>query len=313
MNDNDSDTGEVGGNDARQLEVTDGDLKSLIYTVRGRQVMLDSDLAMLYEVQTGALNQAAKRNERRFPADFRFQLTSEEYESLISQSVISNGRGGRRKLPYAYTEQGVSMLSAVLHSDTAIETSIAIMNAFVQMRRFLADNAGLLQRMDVMEVRQLEYQKHTDERFKQVFGCLEAHDAKESTQTIFFDGQIYDAFELLTKLVEKAKKNIVLVDGYVGLDTLNILAKKRKGVDVLLYTTRRGNKLTDADIEKFNAQYPALAVEMTDAFHDRFLILDGTEGYHVGASLKDAGKKCFGISKIEDGCLVDAVLGRLGK
>lgn len=153
---------------------------------------------MLYGVQTGALNQAAKRNERRFPESFRFQLTREEFDSLISQSVISNGRGGRRKLPYVFTEQGVSMLSAVLHSAIAIDVSIAIMNAFVQMRHFLADNAGLLQRMDVMEARQLEYQHRTDERFAQVFGCLEARGLDEDSQKIFFDGQIYDAFELLS-------------------------------------------------------------------------------------------------------------------
>ncbi len=185
------------------------------------------------------------------------------------------------------------------------------MDAFVQMRRFLADNAGLLQRMDVMEARQLEYQHHTDERFAQVFGCLEARNLDEESQKIFFDGQIYDAFELLTRLVKKAKSDIVLVDGYVALGTLNILAKKRKGVSVAIFTSRRGNKLTQGDIEKFNAQYPELTAKTTDAFHDRFLILDRCEGYHVGASLKDAGKKCFGISRIEDACIVQAILDRL--
>lgn len=287
------------------------DIKNMIYTLRGQQVMLDSDLARLYQVETKVFNQAVKRNEVRFPERFRFQLTNDEYESLRSQIVTSNGRGGRRYNPYVFTEQGVAMLASVLHSEVAVQTSIAIMDAFVQMRRFLADNAGLLQRMDVMETRQLEYQKHTDERFEQVFGYLETVNAKEPTQKIFFDGQIYDAFELLAKLVKKAKKSIVLVDGYVDLDTLNIMAKKRKDVSVFVYTSKRGDKLTDADVKKFNGQYPSLEVEMAESFHDRFLILDEETGYHIGASLKDAGKKCFAISEIEDSEIIKNILDRL--
>lgn len=311
-----TEAGATNGGGLGRPEIANGDFKSLIHTVRGRQVMLDSDLAKLYEVETKSLNRAAVRNGARFPDDFRFQLTRDEFEALRCQIGTSNAegsRGGRRYMPYAYTEQGVAMLSGVLRSDVAVGVSINIMRAFVQMRRFLADNAGLLQRMDVMEARQLEYQQHTDERFRQVFGCLEAHSEEKAAQAIFFDGQIYDAFELLTQLVKKAKRSIVLIDGYVDLDTLNILAKKCKDVDVALYTTRRGNRLTDADVEKFNAQYRTLSVKSTDVFHDRFLIVDGEEGYHVGASLKDAGRKCFGISKIEDGRLVRSILERVGE
>lgn len=289
-------------------------IKDLIYTIRGQQVMLDSDLAFLFGVETRRLNENVKRNIDRFPEEFRFQLTAEEASDLMSQIATSSfrdGYGGRRKLPYVFTEQGVAMLSAVLRSETAVQTSIAIMNAFVQMRRFLADNAGLLQRMDVMETRQLEYQRHTDERFDQVLNCLEARGAQEATQKIFFDGQIYDAFELLTKLANKAEKEIVLIDSYIDLETLNVLAKKRKAVKVSIFTTKRGNKLTEADIEKFNAQYPRLEVSATDAFHDRFIILDETDGYHIGASIKDAGKKCFGINRIEDKLIVEGLLEHL--
>lgn len=294
--------------------LSDGvEVKTLIHMVRGRQVMLDSDLAALYEVETKVFNQAVKRNLQRFPERFRFQLTDRECDSLRSQIVTSNGRGGRRYNPYVFTEQGVAMLASVLRSDAAVKTSIAIMDAFVQMRGFFAANEGLLRRMDIMEARQLDYQRSTDRRFDQVFGYLETNESKESPQTIFFDGQIYDAFELLARLVKQAKRRIVLIDSYVDLDTLNILAKKRKGVQAQVYTTKRGCRITDADAEKFNAQYPWLEIKRTAAFHDRFLILDETDGYHIGASLKDAGKKCFGISKIEDEGLVQAVLERLDK
>ena len=294
--------------------LADCEIGNLIYTVRDQQVMLDSDLAMLYEVETKGLNRAASRNSMRFPEDFRFQLTAEETERLRCQTGTSNeenGRGGRRYLPYVYTEQGIAMLSGVLRSEVAVHASVAIMRAFVQMRRFLSDNAGLLQRMDVMEMRQLEYQRRTDERLSRVFGYLEATNSGEANQAIFFDGQIYDAFELLARLVKQAKRHIVLIDSYVDLDTLNILAKKRKGVQAQVYTTKRGCRITDVDADKFNAQYPLLEIKRTVAFHDRFLVLDEADGYHIGASLKDAGKKCFGISKIEDEGLVRAVLERL--
>lgn len=294
-----------------QLGADNYNLQNLIYTIRSRQVMLDSDLAALYGVETKTFNQAVKRNGARFPERYRFQLTDKEFETLRSQFVTSKARGGRRYNPYVFTEQGVAMLSSVLRSDTAVSTSIAIMDAFVDMRRFHANNAGLLQRIDVIEGRQIEYQQRTDERLEQVFGYLEASDTKEALQTIFFDGQIYDAFKILAELVEKAKRRIVLVDSYIDVRTLNILMKKRENVCVSLYTTKRGKKLTENDVEAFNAQYPLLEVKLIDTFHDRFLILDDTEGYLIGASLKDAGKKCFGLSKIEDPNSIGAILDKL--
>lgn len=275
------------------------DIQNLIYVIRGQQVMLDSDLAMLYEVTTGALNQAAKRNIARFPEDFRFQLNEEEYETLKSQSVISNentGRGGRRKNPFVYTEQGISMLASVLHSDVAITTSIKIMRAFVQMKKFMINNAMMFERIKAVEMKQLMYQEKSDEKFDEIFRYISENEAV--TQKIFFDGQIFDAFSLLADIIGHASKEIILIDGYVDLATLNILAKKNDGVDVMVYTLPSA-RLTNQDINNFNAQYPQLTLKKTTAFHDRFLIIDGIEGYHIGASIKDAGKKCFGINKIE--------------
>lgn len=272
--------------------------------------MLDTDLARLYEVETKNLNRAAARNADRFPEDFRFQLTKEEDESLrcqIGTSKTVEGRGGRRYLPYAYTEQGIAMLSGVLRSEAAVQTSISIMRAFVAMRHFLAENAALLERLRGIESSQAAFQQSTDERFDQVFRLLEGE--IEKPQRIFFAGQMFDAFSLLTDLVGRAEREIVLVDGYVDVRTLNILAKKREGVTVAVYTS--GNRPTRDDVDVFNAQYPSLTVLRTRAFHDRFLILDGETAYHIGASLKDAGKKCFGIDLIQDEGLTKMLIEKL--
>lgn len=283
-------------------------IQDLIYFVRGQQVMLDSDLAMLYQVETKVFNQAVSRNIERFPENFRFQLTKEEYEVLRSQFVTSNGRGGRRYRPYMFTEQGIAMLSGVLRSDVAIQVSINIMNSFVEMRHFMVNNAFLLEKVSSIELKQLEYQKSTDEKFDKVFRYIEDH--AESEQKIFFDGQIYDAFSLITAIIRKAQDEIILIDGYVDVDTLNILAKKQAGVDVKIYTYSSA-RLTNTDAANFNAQYPTLTVKRTQVFHDRFIILDRKTAYHVGASIKDAGKKCFGISLIEDPVIVSDLLNRL--
>ena len=284
------------------------DVKSLIHVIRGNQVMLDSDLAMLYQVETKVFNQSVTRNIERFPENFRFQLTKEEYDALRSQNATSNGRGGRRYLPFAFTEQGIAMLSGVLRSDVAVQVSIRIMNTFVEMRHFIANNALLFEKVSDIELTQLEYQKSTDERFDKVFRYIEDH--AESEQKVFFDGQIYDAFSLITSIVKKAQKEIVLIDGYVDVDTMNILAKKNTGVDVKIYTYASA-QLTNRDVTTFNAQYPTLTVKKTQVFHDRFIILDGKTAYHVGASIKDAGKKCFGISLIDDPGVVSDLLNRL--
>lgn len=288
------------------------DIRNMIYTVCNQQVMLDNDLAKLYQVETKRLNETVKRNITRFPEEFRFQLNEEETESLRSQIATLNendGRGKHRKyLPYVFTEQGIAMLSAVLRSDTAIQTSIVIMKSFVEMRHFMADNSLLFERISTIELKQLAYQKQTDKKLEQVFEFISEHE--ESNQKVFFDGQIYDAFSLLVSLIQKAEKEITLIDGYVDIGTLNLLAKKNTGVSVTVFTHQH-TKLTDIDLINFNSQYPDLLVKYTNAFHDRFLILDRKIAYHIGASLKDAGKKAFGITVINDKKITEDILQRL--
>lgn len=284
------------------------DIGSLVYMIRGQQVMLDSDLAMLYQIETKAFNQSVGRNIERFPENFRFQLTREEFESLRSQNATSNGRGGRRYLPYAFTEQGIAMLSGVLRSEVAVQVSIRIMNTFVEMRRFIASNALLFSKVSDIELKQLEFQRQTDEKFDRVFQYIDDH--AESEQKIFFDGQIYDAFSLITSLIKKAKKEIILIDGYVDTNTLDILTKKKKNVNVKIYTLPSA-PISKRDISTFNQQYPSLTVSKTKVFHDRFLILDSSIAYHIGSSLKDAGTKCFGVSRIQDAGVITELLNRL--
>lgn len=257
------------------------DIKNKVHMIRGQQVMLDVDLAAIYGYELRAMNQQVKRNIERFPDDFMFQLTREEEANLKSQFVISSW-GGKRKLPYAFTEQGIYMLATVLKGDLATQQSIFIMRAFKEMRHFIANNALMFERINSIELRQLEYQRDTDEKFGKIFAYMA--DYEEDNQKIFYDGQIFDAFSLLTDMIRCAKKEIILIDGYVDIITLNILAKKNTGVDVMVYTLPSA-RISAQDIHNFNAQYPALTVKRTTAFHDRFLILDGAEGYHVGASL----------------------------
>ena len=275
------------------VEIVQPSIEKMIYVIRDKQVMLDSDLAVLYQVETGALNRAVKRNISRFPEDFRFQLTKEEYQNLRCQTGISsfaqdeNNYGGRRTLPYVFTEQGISMLASVLHSEVAIKVSIGIMRTFVEMRRFIANNALLFERISNVELKQLEYQKQTDEKLDQIF----------------------DAFSLIVSLIQKAEKEIVLIDGYVDIGTLNLLTKKNENVTVVMYTLKR-TKLSQEDVNNFNSQYPLLEVRYTKVFHDRFLILDKKNVYHIGASLKDAGKSVLEFL-IEDAGIVRDILQRL--
>lgn len=287
--------------------VDNKDIKNMIYTFRDQQVMVDSDLARLYQVTTGNLNKAVKRNLSRFPEHFCFQLTEHEYKNLRFQngsSSSNNNYGGRRYMPYVFTEQGIAMLSAVLKSDIAVEVSVKIMNSFVEMRRFLLSNQELFSRLDRIEIKQLE----TDRKFEEVFNYIAAN--TEVKQNIFFNGQIYDAFSFIVGLIRKAKKKIILIDNYVDVYTLNILCKKNQGVDVVIATAGKGS-LSAKDIIKFNAQYSKLSVKTTTDFHDRFLVIDKTEVYHIGASIKDAGKKSFGITKIEDKDLIQSLINKV--
>ena len=224
-------------------------------------------------------------------------------------TLFEGHSGGRRKLPYVFTEQGIYMLATVLRGELAEKQSIYIMRAFREMRHFITNNKLMFERIRDVELKQIEYQKQSDEKFTQIFDYISEHE--ESMQKIFFNGQIFDAFSLLTTFVKQADQKIILIDGYVDVATLNILAKKKKGVNVTVYTFP-GTKITKKDIDTFNEQYPKLTVERTTIFHDRFLILDGRTGYHIGASLKDAGQKCFGINKIEDEKVISELLERAG-
>lgn len=284
--------------------IGNSDIQNMIYTFRGKQVMIDRDLASLYQVQTKRLNEQVKRNSGRFPAEFCFNLSDKEKDELVANCDRFKTLKHSSSNPYAFTEQGIAMLSAVLKSDIAVEVSIKIMNSFVEMRKFLLSNKEMFARLDRVELKQLE----TDQKLEKVFNYIATN--TEVKQNIFFDGQIYDAFSFIVGLVQKAKKEIILIDNYVDVHTLNILCKKDKGVDIIVATASKGN-LSTKDIAKFNAQYPKLLVKITTDFHDRFLIIDKTEVYHIGASIKDAGKKSFGITKIEDKDLIKNLINKV--
>ena len=280
-----------------QMVVVDNNIESLIKVIRGQQVMLDKDLATLYGVETRVLNQTVKRNIERFPVDFRFELSREE--CLRSQIVMSNGRGGNRYSTYAFTEQGVAMLSSVLRSKTAIEVNIQIMRAFVSMRHFMTTNASVFSRLETIEYHQLEMQQHqqdTDKRIDEVFRRLDEGNAKPK-QGVFYNGQIYDAYTFVSDLIKSAKKRIVLVDNYVDETVLTLLDKRDEGVSAVIYTQQISRQL-QLDIDRHNAQYVPIDVEVFRLSHDRFLCIDD-DVYHIGASIKDLGKKWFGFSKME--------------
>ena len=316
------------------------DIENLIQVIRGKQVILDRDLARLYGVETRVLNQAVQRNIERFPADFMFQLSKEEFENwksqfaisnkdefsrsqivtlnddskdlrsqfatsnvnsinLTSQIVISNGRGGQRYLPYAFTENGIAMLSSVLRSPIAIATNIQIMRAFTAMRRFIAANAQVFQRLEVIEHTQLSlaaHQEEADKKFEEIFRRLDDGSVTQK-QGIFYDGQIFDAYVFITERVREAKKRIVLIDNYIDESVFTILDKRPKGVKAKVYTKNLTPQLS-LDLEKHNAQYAPIEVEPFDRSHDRFLCIDDTV-YHIGASLKALGKKWFAFAKME--------------
>ena len=279
-----------------QLVVVDN-IESLIKVIRGQQVMLDKDLATLYGVETRVLNQTVKRNIERFPDDFRFELSREE--CLRSQIVISNGRGGNRYSTYAFTEQGVAMLSSVLRSQTAVEVNIQIMRAFVSMRHFMVNNASVFSRLETIEYHQLEMQQHqqeTDKRIDEVFRRLDEGNAKPK-QGVFYNGQIYDAYTFVSDLIKSAKKRIVLIDNYVDETVLTLLDKSDNNVSAIIYTQQISRQF-QLDIDRHNAQYAPIDVETFHLSHDRFLCIDN-DVYHIGASIKDLGKKWFGFSKME--------------
>ena len=274
------------------------EIKNLIYTIRGKEVMLDSDVAMLYHYETKNVNKAMKRNIERFPEDFCFQLTNDEFKNLRFQfgtlnKKVNNGKVIRKYLPYVYTEQGISMLAGVLKNDIAIQVSISIIRAFIEMRKFISSNSQIFERLTNVEYKLLEH----DRKFDEIFDNLLKKE--EFKQKIFFEGQIYDAYSLVIDIIKRAKNEIIIIDNYIDDRILKILVKKNKNVEVVILTSKNSN-ISKLDIQKFNKEYPILKVAKTDKFHDRFIIIDNKELYHCGASIKDLGKKCFGINRIDD-------------
>ena len=270
------------------------EIRSLIYSIRGKQVMLDSDLASLYEVETKNLNKAVKRNIERFPASFCFQLTEEEVENLRFQIGTSSlNYGGRRYLPYVFTEQGVAMASAILRSDIAVKVSVEIMEAFVEMRRTIISNASLFHRLDKIELKQLD----TDQKFEAIFKAM-GSDKLHSEKGIFYNGQIFDAYTFVSDIIRSAKSSIILLDNYVDDTVLTLLGKRNNNVTATIYTKNISNQLR-LDVQRYNSQYPPIEIEFFSDAHDRFLIIDDTDLYHIGASLKDLGKKWFAFSRMD--------------
>ena len=283
-----------------------GNIEPLIKVIRGQQVMLDRDLAMLYGIETKRLNEQVKRNIKRFPEDFMFQLTKDE--GLRSQIATLNEKRGQhlKYMPYAFTEQGVAMLSSVLRSQTAIEVNIQIMRAFVSMRHFMVNNASVFSRLETMEYHQLEIQRHqqdtdkhieaTNKRIDEVFRRLDEGNVKPK-QGVFYNGQIYDAYTFVSDLIKSAKKRIILIDNYIDETVLTLLDKRAERVSATIFTQQISRQF-QLDIDRHNAQYTPINVEIFRLSHDRFLCIDN-DVYHIGASIKDLGKKWFGFSKME--------------
>ena len=306
-----------------QYEISKEEIKKLIYTIRGKQVMIDNDVARLYHYTTKNINKAVKRNIERFPEEFCFQLTENEFQTLRfqigtskqnesqnlrfqietskqSSEINNNLRGGRRYLPYVFTEQGIAMLAGVLKNDIAVKVSLNIINSFIEMRKFIASNGQVFERLTNMEYKLLEH----DKKFDIVFDQLQQEE--NIKQKIFFEGQIYDAYSLIIDIIKKANRKITIIDNYIDDSILKMLAKKNKNVEVTILTSIKSN-IQNIDIQKFNKEYPTLKVVRTDKFHDRFVLLDSKEMYHLGASIKDLGKKCFAISKVENEEMINLI------
>jgi hypothetical protein len=278
---------------SNNLTYTKKEIENRIFVFRESQVMLDRDLAKMYQVETRVLNQAVTRNLERFPEVFRFRLTVKEFEYWKSQIVMSKeDKMGLRKPPFVFTEQGVAMLSAILRSDIAIHISIQIINAFVEMRKILSIHNGLLQRIDGIERKQIS----ADQKFEKIFQALEGNIIPN--QGIFFEGQVFDAYKLASKIIRSAKKNIVLIDNFIDESTITHLTKKNKNVSVLILTKTISKQLI-LDVKKANEQYHNFEISYFSKSHDRFLIIDNLEVYHIGASLKDLGKKWFAFTKMD--------------
>ena len=285
--------------------VTKQIIESRIFTFQGKQVMVDRDLAELYQVEVKRLNEQVKRNSTRFPVHFRFQLSDIEKNELVANCDRFEMLKHSSSNPYVFTEQGVAMLSAVLRSEKAVMVSIQIMNAFVEMRKVLAHHTGLLQRVESIESKlQLN-----DQHFEKIFTALD-QGKPAIKQEIFYKGQIFDAYSFVINLLKKAETSLIIIDNYIDLSILEMLSEKSKNVSITIIT-QKSTPIKALDIEKFNAQYGKLELKHSQDFHDRFLFIDKKELYHIGASLKDLGKKCFAFSVIEDIHLLQNLISKI--
>lgn len=300
MNDNISMPGSAG--------VVPSDLRPLIHEIRGVQVMLDRDLAALYDVLTKNLNKAVKRNIERFPVDFMFQLSKEEC-LRFQNGTSKNARGGTRYAPYAFTENGIAMLSSVLRSERAIAVNVRIMREFTAMRRAFASTVPVQVRIDAVERRYLADQSRNEARFDEIFAKMSEGSLPE--HQIFYQGQFWDAKSLLVKFIRRAKSELVIVDAYLGVATLDMLAKRQRGVKIEIFTPSNGD-LAETDFEAFGRQYGNLTKSTCGICHDRFIVVDKKELYSIGASLKDAGRLTFAVSKMGE-ALIPALLDSLRK
>jgi len=284
--------------DSTAISSITSSIESKIFTIRGKQVMIDRDLAVLYEVSTGNLNKAVLRNQKRFPADFMFTLTDEEWKSL-DNLLFQNGipkHGGSRYAPHAFTEHGIVVLANILKSDIAIDMSIKITRAFVAMRHYMINNAGILQRIDNIERKQIE----TDAQVDAILDRMQALEPKKQSEQLFQNGCVFDAWSYVSKLIREAKQEIILIDNYVDETVHAIMAKRSDNVKATIHT--RYYEKVKTDIDKFNKQYPDKAVtyvQLPQHNHDRFLIID-EDVYHLGASLKDLGNTWGAMIKMNE-------------
>ena len=287
-----------------EIQFSTNEIQNRIFSVRGVQVMLDVDLAEIYHVTTGRLNEQVKRNLNRFPTDFMFQLTETEWFEIQSQkesislssqnAILKDKRGKHRKyLPYVFTEQGVAGLSGVIKNSMAAKVHVEIMRAFIEMRRVIQDNQFVNFRLNNLERKHIE----TEQRFEEIFKALDNREPIPK-QGVFFNGQLFDAYELASKIIRSAKKNIILIDNYIDETSFTHLAKKEKSVKATILVKTISNQLT-LDLQKANEQYGNFEIKVFNRSHDRFLIIDKEIIYHLGASLKDLGKKWFAFSLLE--------------
>lgn len=286
------------------------DIKNLIYEVRGVPIILDNDLAKLYNCTNGTkdINKAVKRNIERFPETFMFRLTDEEYNNLRFQIGTSNERGGRRYNPYVFTEQGVAMLSSVLHTNNAVKTSIQIINAFVAMRKYISSNLLISKNINNLVLEDHSLIMENRKRIDVIESTLAKFEEKKKVSEIYFDGQIYDAYSKIQDIFKETKNKLVIIDSYADNTILDII--KRLNVKVTIIT-KPNNLLTNQDIEKYNKQYNNLTVKFDNAFHDRYFILDDSVVYHCGASINRIGYKTFSITKINDDEVKNALINKI--